>query len=365
MTVSVLIMAGGTGGHVFPALAVARLLAARHVRLSWLGTRRGLEARVVPASGLPIQMEWLAIRGLRRKGLLGWLLAPITVSLAAWQAWRALRRQKPDVVLAFGGFVAGPGGLVAWLTRTPLVVHEQNAIPGFTNRLLAPLADHVLSGFPGAFGELSMARHVGNPVRADIAALPTPESRFAGHRGRLKLLVIGGSQGAAVFNEVVPATVGTLAPELRPEIWHQCGRKQLARVEAAYRLAHAEARVSEFIDDMAQAYAWADLVLCRAGAMTVAELAAAGIPAILVPYLHAVDDHQTANAKFLSERGAAILIAQGEFHPGWLRELLLEIGANREPLLKMALAARACAMPDAAEAVADICVEASGGGVHG
>lgn len=353
----VLILAGGTGGHVFPALTVARLLAAQHVHLSWLGTRRGLEARVVPAAKLPIEMEWVTVRGLRRRGLLGWLLAPITVSLAMFQTWRVLRRQKPDVVLAFGGFVAGPGGLVARLTRTPLVVHEQNAIPGLTNRLLAPLANQVLSGFPGAFGELSAARHVGNPVRPEIAALPAPESRYAGRDGRLRLLIVGGSQGAAVFNEVVPATMAALAAEQRPEIWHQCGRRNQGRVEAAYRLGMTPARVTEFIDDMAQAYIWADLVLCRAGAMTIAELAAAGVPAILVPYPHAVDDHQTANAKFLSTRGAAILVAQGEFHPGWLRELLAEIGGNRAPLLTMALAARTCAMPDAAEAVAGVCLE--------
>jgi UDP-N-acetylglucosamine--N-acetylmuramyl-(pentapeptide) pyrophosphoryl-undecaprenol N-acetylglucosamine transferase len=353
----VLILAGGTGGHVLPALAVARQLAAQQVRLSWLGTRRGLEARLVPAARLPIAMEWIAIRGLRRKGLLGWLLAPITVSLAMFQTWRVLRRQRPDVVLTFGGFVAGPGGLVAWLTRTPLVVHEQNAIPGFTNRLLAPLADHVLSGFPGAFGELSAARHVGNPVRTEIAALPAPEGRYTGRHGRLRLLVVGGSQGAAVFNEVVPAAMAALSAGQRPELWHQCGRGNQARVEAAYRLGLAAARVTEFIDDMAQAYTWADLVLCRAGAMTLAEVAAAGAAAILVPYPHAVDDHQTANAKFLSTRGAAMLVPQGEFHPGWLRELLAEIGENRAPLRKMAFAARSCAMPDAAEVVAGVCLE--------
>lgn len=357
MTGGVLIMAGGTGGHVFPALAVARKLVEARVPVAWLGTRAGLEARVVPASNLPISMEWVAIRGLRRKGLLGWLLAPITVSLAMLQAWRAFRRQRPGVVLSFGGFVAGPGSLVAKLLRTPLVIHEQNAVPGFTNRVLAPLADHVLTGFPGAFGELTAARHVGNPVRPEIAQLTPPEARYAGRTGRLRLLIVGGSQGAQVFNEIVPAAIGALPAGVRPDIWHQCGRRRQARVEAAYRLGHAEARVTEFIDDMAQAYAWADLVLCRAGAMTVAELAAAGVAAVLVPYPHAVDDHQTANAKFLSARGAAILIPQNEFHPGQLRELLTEVGGNREPLIKMALAARACAMPDAAETVATVCQE--------
>jgi UDP-N-acetylglucosamine--N-acetylmuramyl-(pentapeptide) pyrophosphoryl-undecaprenol N-acetylglucosamine transferase len=353
----VLIMAGGTGGHVFPALAVARRLVAARVEVAWLGTRAGIEARVVPAAELPIKMEWITIRGLRRKGVLGWLLAPFTVSIAMWQAWRALRRRRPGVVLSFGGFVSGPGSLMAKLRHTPLVIHEQNALPGFTNRVLAPLADHVLSGFPGAFGELSAARHVGNPVRPEIAALAAPERRYAERSGRLRLLVVGGSQGAQVFNEVVPAALGALPPERRPEVWHQCGRGRAKRVEAAYRLGHAPARVAEFIDDMAEAYAWADLVLCRAGAMTVAELAAAGVASILVPYPHAVDDHQSANARFLSERGAAILIPQAEFDPGQLRMLFAELDGNRTPLAKMAQAARGCAMPDAAETVAGICLE--------
>jgi len=353
----VLIVAGGTGGHVFPALAVARRLVAARVEVAWLGTRAGLEARVVPAAETAIEMEWIAIRGLRRKGVLGWLLAPFTVGIAMWQAWRALRRRRPGVVLSFGGFVSGPGSLVARLRRTPLVIHEQNALPGFTNRVLAPLANHVLTGFPGAFGELTAARHVGNPVRPEIAALPAPDRRYAGRTGPLRLLVVGGSQGAQVFNEVLPAAVGALPAELRPEVWHQCGRGRARRAEAAYRLGGAPARVAEFIDDMAQAYAWADLVLCRAGAMTVAELAAAGVASILVPYPHAVDDHQTANARFLSERGAAILIPQAEFHPGQLRTLFVELNGERAPLLKMALAARGCAMPDAAEAVAAVCLE--------
>ena len=341
------------------------LLAARHVRLSWLGTRRGLEARVVPASGLPIQMEWLAIRGLRRKGLLGWLLAPITVSLAVWQAWRVLRRQKPDVVLALGGFVAGPGGLVAWLTRTPLVVHEQNAIPGFTNRLLAPLADHVLSGFP--VPSASFRWHAMSAIRCARTSrrCQRPKAASPDTVAGSSCSWSAAARARRCSTKWCRRRSGRLRPTRAPKFGTNAGASTWRASRPPTVLAHAEARVSEFIDDMAQAYAWADLVLCRAGAMTIAELAAAGMPAILVPYPHAVDDHQTANAKFLSERGAAILIAQGEFHPGRLRELLLEIGANREPLLKMALAARACAMPDAAEAVAEICLEASGGGTHG
>lgn len=353
----VLIMAGGTGGHVFPALAVARRLIESGVEVAWLGTRRGLEAKVVPAANLPIEMEWVAIRGLRRKGPLGWLAAPFTVGLAVIQAFRVLRRRRPDVVLSFGGFVAGPGSLVAWLTRTPLVIHEQNALPGFTNRVLAPLADYVLSGFPGAFGNLTAARHVGNPVRPEIAALPAPADRLAGRAGPLKLLVVGGSQGARVFNEVIPAALGTLPRGQHPEVWHQCGHGNAHRVQAAYRLAHARARVTEFIENMAAAYAWADLVLCRAGAMTVAELATAGMPAVLVPYPHAVDDHQTANAHFLSDRGAAVLVPQAELHPGRVRELLQELDGNRALLLKMANTARSCAVLDAADTVAGLCLE--------
>ncbi|GAB4507292.1 MAG: undecaprenyldiphospho-muramoylpentapeptide beta-N-acetylglucosaminyltransferase [Sulfuricaulis sp.] len=351
----VLIMAGGTGGHVFPGLAVARRLLEKRVQVVWLGTRRGLEAHAVPASGLAIEMEWLTIQGVRRKGWLRWLLFPFTLVYAMAQAFRVLRRRKPDVVLSLGGFVAGPGGLMAWLTRTPLLIHEQNAIPGMTNKWLAPLADQVLSGFPNAFGRHLVARPVGNPVRDEIAALPAPEERLASRRGRLRLLVIGGSQGARIFNDVVPDAVQELSADIRPEIWHQCGRNAAESVQRAY--GDVPAKVAEFIDDMAQAYAWADVVLCRAGAMTIAEIAASGSAAILVPYLYAVDDHQTANARFLSERDAAVLIPPAEFNNARLCELLTGFTGNRELILKMAQAARHLAVTDAAEAVANICLE--------
>ncbi|BAV32873.1 UDP-diphospho-muramoylpentapeptide beta-N-acetylglucosaminyltransferase [Sulfuricaulis limicola] len=353
----VLIMAGGTGGHVFPGLAVARRLLEKRVQVVWLGTRRGLEAHAVPASGLAIDMEWLNIQGVRRKGWLRWLQFPFTLAYAMAQAFRVLRRRKPDAVLSLGGFVAGPGGLMAWLTRTPLLIHEQNAIPGMTNKWLAPLADQVLSGFPNAFGRHVVARPVGNPVRDEIAALPPPEERLKDRRGRLRLLVVGGSLGARIFNDVMPDAVHELSADLRPEIWHQCGRGNAEVVQRAY--GDVPAKVTEFIDDMAQAYAWADVVLCRAGAMTVAELAASGSAAILVPYLYAVDDHQTANARFLSERNAAVLVPTAEFNNARLCELLAGFSGNRELLLKMAQAARHLAVTDAAETVATLCLEAA------
>jgi UDP-N-acetylglucosamine--N-acetylmuramyl-(pentapeptide) pyrophosphoryl-undecaprenol N-acetylglucosamine transferase len=351
----VLIMAGGTGGHVFPGLAVARRLLERRVQVVWLGTRRGLEAHAVPASGLAIDMEWLNIQGVRRKGWLRWWLFPLTLLYAMAQAFRVLRRRKPDAVLSMGGFVAGPGGLMASLLGIPLLIHEQNAIPGMTNKWLAPLADQVLSGFPNAFGRHVVARPVGNPVRDEIAALPPPEERLAARRGRLRLLVVGGSLGARIFNDVVPDAVHELPAEGRPEIWHQCGRNAAETVRRSY--GDVPAKVTEFIDDMAQAYAWADVVLCRAGAMTIAEIAASGSAAILVPYLYAVDDHQTANARFLSERDAAVLVPTAEFNNARLCELLTGFAGNRELILKMAQAARQLAVIDAAETVAALCLE--------
>jgi UDP-N-acetylglucosamine--N-acetylmuramyl-(pentapeptide) pyrophosphoryl-undecaprenol N-acetylglucosamine transferase len=350
----VLIMAGGTGGHVFPGLAVARRLLEKRVQVVWLGTRRGLEAHAVPASGLAIDMEWLTIRGVRRKGLLSWLLFPFSLIYAMAQAYRVLHRRKPDAVLSMGGFVAGPGGLMARLTRTPLLIHEQNAIPGMTNKWLALIADQVLSGFPQAFGSHIAARPVGNPVRDEIAAVPPPQERLAGRQGPLRLLVVGGSQGAKIFNEVVPRVISAMSADTRPEVRHQCGRLAMAEVTGAY--GDAPARVSEFIDNMAEAYAWADVVLCRSGAMTIAELAASGSAAILVPYPHAVDDHQTANARFLSDREAAVLIPQPECTVERLQTLLTGFAANREILLKMGRAARHLAVTDAADTVAGLCI---------
>ena len=351
----VMIMAGGTGGHVFPALAVAAELRERGAEVFWLGTRQGLEAKLVPAAG--ITMEWVSVSGLRGKGAAAWLLAPWRLLWAAMQVLAVMLRQRPVVVLGMGGFVTGPGGIVTWLLRKPLVIHEQNAIAGLTNRLLAPLALRVLEAFPGTFRGKHVV-HTGNPVRRAIADLPTPEARFAGRSGALRLLVLGGSLGARALNEVVPATIANMPS--RPEIWHQTGSRNLDETLGHYRHAAVTARVEPFIDDMAAAYGWADLVVCRAGALTVAELAAAGVGAILVPYPHAVDDHQTRNAAYLTDAGAAVVIQQRDLTRDSLRELFASC-LDRARLSAMARAARCLAQPQAAATVAALCWEAARG----
>jgi UDP-N-acetylglucosamine--N-acetylmuramyl-(pentapeptide) pyrophosphoryl-undecaprenol N-acetylglucosamine transferase len=354
---TVLITAGGTGGHVFPALAVARALREQGVNVVWLGTREGIEARLVPAAGFEI--EYVKIRGLRGRGFLRWLLLPVQLNLAMWQALRILRRRRPDAVLAMGGYASGPGSIVASALRIPLLVHEQNAIAGFTNRWLSHIADVLMAGFPGAFGAHPHVRVVGNPVRAEILSMPSPESRLAAHSGRLRLLVVGGSQGARVFNETIPAALRALPELMRPDVWHQTGKSDESRVAEAYRDFMPGARVTAFIDDMAAAYNWADLVVCRSGAMTVAELAAAGVASILVPFPHATDDHQTANARFLSERDAAVLVPQPEFTVSHMADQLTSLAGNRQLLTRMAHAARGCAVTDATETVAGLCMEAA------
>jgi len=351
-----MIMAGGTGGHVFPALAVARRLRERGVTVVWLGTRRGLEARTVP--GLGFDMEWVSIRGLRGKGVLGWLLLPLRLTAAMVQVVAAILRRRPDALLGMGGFVSGPGGLVACLLDRPLLIHEQNAVCGLTNRWLARCADRVLTGFPSSIGLRSdRCTYVGNPVRAEIAALPEPAQRFAGRDGQVRLLVIGGSQGARVFNEIVPQALAQLDASTRPIVRHQCGRGRAAETQQRYAAAGiADAQVAEFVEDMAQAYAWADLVVCRAGAMTVAELAAAGLGAVLVPYAHAVSDHQAVNAAFLTDAGAAVMLREAEFDAPRLAELLRAL-SERERLADMAARARTLAQPAATEQVAQACME--------
>lgn len=347
-----LIMAGGTGGHVFPALAVAEQLQASGWVVHWLGTHAGLEARVVPPAGIPV--HWLAVKGLRGKGLVRKVSAPLMLLWASLQAAVVLLRVRPAAVLGMGGFVTGPGGIMAWLLRRPLVIHEQNSIAGLTNRLLAPFASCVLEAFPGS---LKGARHSGNPVRESIARLPFVTPDCSGRRPRL--LVVGGSLGAAALNELVPAVLGGMAAEQRPEVWHQTGLKLIEAARAAYERAGVDVRLDAFIDDMAEAYRWADLVLCRAGAMTVAELAAVGVASILVPYPHAVDDHQTGNARYLVDAGAAVLLPQPELDvPRLQRELALLRQPQR--LVQMAQKARAMALPQAARTVADACIAASG-----
>jgi UDP-N-acetylglucosamine--N-acetylmuramyl-(pentapeptide) pyrophosphoryl-undecaprenol N-acetylglucosamine transferase len=355
MGARVMVMAGGTGGHVFPALAVARELRQRGADVVWLGSRGGFEVRVVPDAGF--RSEWISIRGLRGKGAGQWFLAPFRMLLAMWQAFRILRRNSPAVVLGMGGFAAGPGGVMARLLGIPLVIHEQNAIPGLTNRWLARIASRVLEAFPGSF-KTRAATAVGNPVRPDIAALPEPAERMASHQGKPRLLVLGGSQGARALNEMLPQALGAMDPEQRPQVRHQAGKDKAETTEAAYERAGVEGAVEPFIADMAEAYEWADLVICRAGALTVSELAAAGIGSVLVPFPFAVDDHQTRNATFLTASGAARLLPEQQMSPENLAQLLQELLSDRRNLLEMASAARKCAQEGAAARVADICEEA-------
>jgi UDP-N-acetylglucosamine--N-acetylmuramyl-(pentapeptide) pyrophosphoryl-undecaprenol N-acetylglucosamine transferase len=350
----ILIMAGGTGGHVFPALALARLLRERSLEVVWLGTERGLEARVIPAEGIPL--ERLTVTGLRGKGLLAWLAAPFRLTLALAQALAVMRRHRPIVVVGLGGFVSGPGGVAAWLTRRPLIIHEQNAVAGFTNRCLAHLARVVLEAFPDSFGHEVRARVIGNPVRADISAVPPPPVRFASRAGPVRLLVFGGSQGAARLNAVVPFALARLAGRIGFEVRHQAGERWLEEARASYARAGVHADVQPFIADMAQAYEWADLVVCRAGALTVSELAAAGVAAVLVPFPGAVDDHQAYNAQYLVRAGAAVVIADRELTAERLAAELERLSGGRGKLLAMAERARQQAMPRAAEELADSCL---------
>jgi UDP-N-acetylglucosamine--N-acetylmuramyl-(pentapeptide) pyrophosphoryl-undecaprenol N-acetylglucosamine transferase len=352
-----MVLAGGTGGHVYPALAAAQELASRGWEIAWLGARDGFEARVVPGYGFPIDL--VDVRKVRGEGIATWLLAPVRLLRAMAETAAVLRQRRPAVVLGMGGFVAGPGGLVARLLGLPLVIHEQNAVPGLTNRWLARVATRVLQAFPDTFPRGRRADTVGNPVRADIVALPRPAQRYAERFGPGRLLVVGGSLGAQALNEAVPAALAALPGDRRPAVRHQAGRGKAEATEAAYRAAGVAADVSEFLIDMAGAYGWADLVVCRAGALTVSELAAAGVPAVLVPYPFAVDDHQTRNAAFLAEAGAGVLLPQTEL-PARLGAILTDLLGDPAGLRHMADAARALARPDAARRVADVCEEAAG-----
>ncbi len=357
MGMRVMIMAGGTGGHVFPALAVAHCLRTDGLEVSWLGAPDSFEARVVPEAGFSI--DWIDVQGLRGTRLSRWLFAPFKLARALAQSMRVIQKKRPAVVLGMGGFISGPGGLAARLLGIPLVIHEQNAIPGLTNQWLARIASQVLEAFPGSFAPTRHARVTGNPVRAEIAALPAPSQRMAGRSGPARLLVLGGSQGAQALNETVPAALAQLQSAERPLIRHQAGANKLEAAQAAYHAAGVEAQVSAFIEDMAEAYGWADLVICRAGALTIAELAAVGLGALLVPYPYAVDDHQTHNARHLTAAGAARLLPQAELTPESLAGQLRKLLGERELLLAMASAARSLARPDAAHTVAAVCMEAA------
>jgi UDP-N-acetylglucosamine--N-acetylmuramyl-(pentapeptide) pyrophosphoryl-undecaprenol N-acetylglucosamine transferase len=354
----VLIMAGGTGGHVFPALAVAAELSARGVAIAWLGTARGLESRVVPEAGY--RLETMRVSGLRGKGVLRLLLAPFMLSLALWQALVIQLRLRPRAVLGMGGFAAGPGGVIAWLLRRPLLIHEQNSVAGMTNRWLAPLARTVMVAFPSSLPAKLNPLHTGNPVRVAITQVPAPVERFATRNGALRVLVIGGSLGASALNETVPAAVMQLASAGALQLHHQTGKDDVEMVRAAYVQQGVDARVEAFVEDMAAAYAWADLVVCRSGALTVAELAVVGVASVLVPYPYATDDHQTGNARFLADAGAAILMPQSTLSADSLAGLLADFLQQRDLLRDMADRAHELALPDAARRVAELCLQAAG-----
>jgi UDP-N-acetylglucosamine--N-acetylmuramyl-(pentapeptide) pyrophosphoryl-undecaprenol N-acetylglucosamine transferase len=350
MSRTILIMAGGTGGHIFPGLAVADALRVLGWNVVWLGAPNSMEAELVPKQGYPV--AWVNFTGVRGKGVLRLLTLPFTLLRALGQSAAAILRHRPDVVLGMGGYITMPGGLMAALLRRPLVIHEQNSIAGLSNKVLAQLATRVLSGFPEV---LKKTLWCGNPVRADIAALAEPQIRYAGRSGKLNVLVVGGSLGAQALNEALPEALAMMDEQVRPNVLHQTGKKHLERVQKLYAQAGVNADVRAFLDDMAQQYAKADVVICRAGALTIAELAAAGVASVLIPFPFAVDDHQTHNAKFLSEKGAAILLPQQELSAEKLAQLLCDL--SREKLLEMAQAARRLAKPDATAQVAKICME--------
>jgi UDP-N-acetylglucosamine--N-acetylmuramyl-(pentapeptide) pyrophosphoryl-undecaprenol N-acetylglucosamine transferase len=346
----VLIMAGGTGGHVFPALAIARKLQSNGYEVVWLGTQKGLEAEKVPAAGFPI--FYLSIAGFRGKSGGHKIKVAWSMLKAVYQALQIIRQIRPDVVLGMGGFASGPGGFAAWLLRKPLVIHEQNAVAGLTNRLLSHLSKRVLTAFPNV---LANATVVGNPVHEKIAALPIPKERFAERIGKIRLLILGGSLGAHAINTIVPQAISLMAD--CPLIRHQTGEKHLAETEAAYKTANVEAVIEPFIEDMASAYGDADLVICRAGALTVSELAAAGVGSILIPYPHAVDDHQTKNGAYLVQAGAAVLIPQADLTPQRLADMIATLACDRDNLLKMAETARWQRKIDPTEQVIQCCKE--------
>ncbi|HNV88449.1 MAG TPA: undecaprenyldiphospho-muramoylpentapeptide beta-N-acetylglucosaminyltransferase [Methylotenera sp.] len=348
---TLMVMAGGTGGHVYPAMAVADYMKEHGWNVVWLATEGGMENRLI--EGKSYSKAMITMRGVRGKGLLGWVLLPVKLAVAFKQSFAAIRKHRPNVVLGMGGFAAFPGGLMAKLLGRPLVIHEQNSIAGLTNKTLSVIANKVLAAFPSAFG--NKAELVGNPVRHDIAQVASPEQRYATRSGKLKLLVVGGSLGAAALNEVLPKALAELPEQERPEIVHQAGEKHIAALQANYQAAGVQAEIKAFINNMAEMYAWADVVICRAGALTVAELACVGVASVLVPFPYAVDDHQTYNAKYLSDAGAAKLIQQTEFNVQKATEILRSL--SREVCLEMAIKARALATPEATQTVAKICME--------
>ena len=355
MSRTLMIMAGGTGGHIFPGLAVAQEMRAAGWDVWWMGNRGGMEERLVPPHGL--KTAWIRARAARGKGLLQKLLLPANLLYSFWESAREIRRIRPDVVLGMGGYVAFPGGMMASLLDKPLALHEQNAIAGLANRVLASVCDKVMVAFPGA---LRGAEWTGNPVRSSIASIEAPEKRFQGRTGPLRILVVGGSLGAQALNEALPRALSLLREKCT--VVHQAGERHIDALRGHYAQAGVEGELVAFIDDMARRYAEADLVICRAGAVTVAELSAGGVASVLVPFPYAVDDHQTANARFLSEKGAAILIQQKDLEPESLAALIASL--DRDKLLEMARKARAFGKPDAARVVAQRCMEMAGAGAR-
>ena len=350
MNRTILIMAGGTGGHIYPGLAVADALHEQGWKVVWLGAPNSMEADLVPKHGYPV--AWVNFTGVRGKGILRLITLPFTLLRALGQSADAIFRYRPDVVLGMGGYITMPGGLMAALLRRPLVIHEQNSIAGMSNKILAIIATRVLSGFPGV---LKNTLWCGNPVRADIASLAEPQVRYGARSGKLNVLVVGGSLGAQALNEALPNALAKLREQERPSVIHQTGKKHFESVQQLYAQAGVEADVRPFLDDMANQYAKADLVICRAGALTIAELAAAGVASMLIPFPFAVDDHQSGNARFLSDQGAAVLLPQKELSAETLTQLLREM--NRGKLLRMAQAARKLAKPEATQVVVSVCQE--------
>ena len=346
MTKRIVVMAGGTGGHVFPALAVAQALVEKGWEVSWLGTKKGIESRVIPENNIAI--DWLSVAGVRGKGLAGKITAVFMLIKACLQAVKILRNRKPDVVLGMGGFVAGPGGLMAKMLGIPLIIHEQNRVPGTTNRLLARIANRVLQAFPGSFNEKVKATCTGNPLRK--AFLNQPEKMAVKTNESVRLLIVGGSQGAQALNEIVPEAIAEIKGV---QVRHQTGSAMCDQIEARYKELGINAEVSAFITDMVAAYQWADLVICRAGAMTVSEVSAVGIPAIFVPLPGAIDDHQTANAKYLTDAGAGLIVLQKDLNKTTLVKAINRVMENLEPMSK---AAKQSARLDATEAVAGFCI---------
>ncbi|MDE1166848.1 MAG: undecaprenyldiphospho-muramoylpentapeptide beta-N-acetylglucosaminyltransferase [Pseudomonas sp.] len=353
---NILIMAGGTGGHVFPALSCAKEFQARGYTVHWLGTPRGIENELVPAAGLKLHL--INVTGLRGKGKLSLLKAPFVLIKALFQARRVIRQLKPVCVVGFGGYVTGPGGLAAKLAGVPVIVHEQNAVAGTANRMLVPLASRVCEAFPNTFSASAKRRTTGNPVRTELF-LETPRQSLAGRKPRL--LITGGSLGAEPLNKLVPEALALVPAEFRPEVFHQTGKNHADVTAERYRTVGIEAQVAPFIKDMAQAYGWADLVICRAGALTVSELAAAGLPSLLVPLPHAIDDHQTQNADYLAREGAAFLMPQATTGAAQLADRLKEVLMHPEKLNSMATTARRLAKPDATRTVVEVCLEVAHG----